>query len=183
MVKARPPSAVMRMTVCSAAVWLTSATATWAPSRPHRMLMARPLPVGSVAASKMRWPPPTIRMRRPFSRPLPGALPSDSADSGRTKRSGLASGVSAISRAPLLATVEHGHAGSRIEIGLGGFCQPRHHHVAADGDDGFDDLLVAEVLAHAREHGLADANILDHLAAEGEQRALGLAEDSSGILA
>src|SRR5690242_14740275 len=153
MMKARPPSAVIRPTVCSAAVRLASATATCAPSRAHRMLMARPFPVGSVAASKIRWPPPTIRMRRPFSRPLPGALPSDSAESGRTWRSGLTSGPSATSRAPLLAAVEHGHAGGRIEIGLCRLCQPRHHHVAPDREDGFDDLLVAEMLLRGAEYG------------------------------
>jgi len=42
------------------------------------------LPIGSVAASNTRWPPPTIRIRRPFRRPLPGASPNDSALGGRT---------------------------------------------------------------------------------------------------
>jgi len=41
-----PPSAVMRSTVAWAASWSISATATAAPSRAARRLMARPIPVG-----------------------------------------------------------------------------------------------------------------------------------------
>src|SRR5215470_9329010 len=98
-------------------------------------------------------------MRRPFSRPLPGALPSDSAECGRTYRSCLMSGASAILRAPLLAAVEHGHAGGGIEIGWGYLRQTRHRHVAADGEDGFENLRVAEMLSHACERGIAYADV------------------------
>src|SRR3954463_5892187 len=162
--KASPPSSVMRLTVCSAEVRLRSATATLAPSSAHRMLMARPLPIVSVAASNTRWPPPTIRMRRPLRRPLPGASPSDSALGGGGERPRLRSG-SVISGARLLAAVIDRHAGRGIEIGFGRLGDARHHHIEAEGDDRFDDLLVAEMFAHGGEDRRGNADVLDHFAA------------------
>src|SRR6185437_15131675 len=57
---------------------LPSATATAAPSRANNTLMARPLPMGVSASPISIWPPPTTRIRRPFSLPHAGAWPCDS---------------------------------------------------------------------------------------------------------
>ncbi len=83
---ASPPSPRIRSTVALALAASRSATPTLAPSRAKSTHMARPLPIGSVAASKVCCPPPTTRMRRPRSRPRPGASPRDSALGGRTLR-------------------------------------------------------------------------------------------------
>ena len=59
----------------SALARFMSATATCALSLANTSDIARPLPTGSVSASKVRCPPPTTRMRRPASRARPGASP------------------------------------------------------------------------------------------------------------
>src|SRR5215475_4058685 len=92
------------------------------------------------------------------------------------------SAPSVISCAPLLAAVEHRHAGGGIEIGLGCLRQTRHHHVAADGENGLDDLLVAEMLSHAGEHGIVYADVLRDFAAEGKQCPLGLVEGWTSVV-
>src|SRR5262245_47298100 len=82
-----PPALRMPSRVSCALAPTRSATATRAPSRAKSNAIARPFPIGSVAASNVRWPPPTTRIRRPASRPRPGASPSDSGLGGRTYRS------------------------------------------------------------------------------------------------
>ncbi|MGY4175608.1 hypothetical protein ACVIHH_000899 [Bradyrhizobium sp. USDA 4518] len=59
----------------------------------------------------------------------------------------------------------------------------RHHHVEAERDDRLDDLLIAEMLAHRGKGRIADADLLDHLAAEAKQRTLGCVECSIVVFA
>src|SRR6185312_10712399 len=84
---------------------------------------------------------------------------------------------------PFPPAVIYGHARGGIEIDLRRLSQPRHHHVESDGDDRFHDLLRAEVPFGGSEGRLPYANVVDRLATERQQSALGLTERRVRVVA
>src|SRR3954453_3180452 len=85
----------------------------------------------------------------------------------------MCGGQSAVSARPLLAALEDGHTSGGIEVDIGCLRQACHRHVEADCEDGFDDLLFAEMRAHGGKHRLGDTYVLDDFPTERQQRLFG----------
>src|SRR6476620_450517 len=82
-------------------------------------------------------------------------------------------GQRAVSARPLLAALEDGHTGGRVEVYLGCLRQARHRHVEADRQDRLDDLLLAEMQPHGSEDRFGDTDVVDDFPAERQQRLFG----------
>ena len=74
----------------------------------------------------------------------------------------MCGGQSAVSARPFLAALEDGHTSGGIEVDIGCLRQACHRHVEADREDGFDDLLFAEMRAHGGKHRLGDTYVRPH---------------------
>src|SRR3954447_1260302 len=85
----------------------------------------------------------------------------------------MCGGQSPVSARPLLAALEDGHTSGGIEVDISCLRQACHRHVEADCEDGFDDLLFAEMRAHGGKHRLGDTYVLDDFPTERQQRLFG----------